>query len=434
MKSIFTSVFLTAFLLSCQSVKEVYDDVYDAAEKPDLIENADGYADYIKDSKGEYKTVTTTTPVFGGYYNNNDQASGLANNQDCDCCDRIHFRNFNHYRFMYSNGYPAYFGQYNYFYPTSYGCNCCDEYSYYGSLYSAYGFYNSMGYWQSYYPWGYSPWGYDPYGYYSYAYGWNNYGWNNNTNNNWWNNNNNNNNNNGSGTTNTSSANHHYGHRGTVYSGSSNTSVYEHTVKVSPIQFEQTTATNTTVFNSVYIESFQNQTITGGTITDSKPLYVNLNDNAVLTDHHSSGINSGHVQTNSLNNVQTTINNDAAVNTVSHVPATSPFVSKYNTGYSAVKNGGTVTNTYSGYDPQRSNDSYAEPMLYQTTNSTENNSGNSTSRSSGNERGTTYNNSYGNTNSSSGGGYEGHRSSGSSGNSGGGTTSGSSRTTSTSRR
>ncbi|MBK9192236.1 MAG: hypothetical protein IPM77_12390 [Crocinitomicaceae bacterium] len=426
MKSIFTPVFLTALLVSCQSVKEVYDDVYDAAEKPVIIENAEGYADYIKDSEGDYKTVTTKTPVFGGYYNNT-QTSNIITEEDCDCCERMRYRNFNHYRFIYSNGYPSYFGQYNYFYPHSFGCNWCDEYSYYGSLYSAYGFYNSMGYWQSYSPWGYSPWGYDPYGYNSYAYGWNNYGWNNNTNNNWWNNNS------GTGTTNTTSGNHHYGHRGTVFSGSSNTSGYEHTIKVSATQFENITVGNTSGLTTGYAETSPVYSDNYKPVVNSKPVSVNTNNN-VISNQNSGVISPVQIQNNSVNNVQTTDN--SVVVTTAHVPATSPFVSKYNTGYTSGKNGVTTqgSTTYSGYDPQRSNVSYTEPMQYQMYNSSENNSGTSTSRSSGNERGSTYNSTYGNTNSGGSGSYEGHRSSGSSGNTGGSTTSGSSRTTSSSRR
>lgn len=426
---------LPAFIfISCQSTKDVYDDVYDAAEKPAIIDNTDGYADYVKDSKGEYKTVTTNSPVFGGYYNQS-QSTGAAEQEECDCCESMRYRNFNHYRFMYSAYYPgSYFG--SSFYRPMYGCDCCEDYSYYGSndwfsfgylgsAYSYYGFYDAWGNWHSYSPFGYSPWGYDPYGYYSYAYGWNNYGWNNNTNNNWWNNNS------GNGTTTSTTGNHYYGHRGTVFSGSSNTSVYEHTVKLTPVEFNQSTVSNSTVINNDYVESSQFNSYNDKPIVDSKPVTVNTQNNIV--SNQNSGLNNAvPLENNSLSNVQTS-NNSVVTTSTSHVPAASPFVSKYNTGYSAVKNGGsaTVTNSYSGYDPQRSNVTYTEPSQYQMYNSSEN-SGTTTSRSSGNERGSSYSGS--GSNSGGGGTYEGHRNSGSSGNSGGSNTGGSSRTTSSSRR
>lgn len=93
---------------------------------------------------------------------NQSQSLSAAEHEECDCCESMRYRNFNHYRFMYSAYYPgSYFG--NSFYRPVYGCDCCEDYSYYGSndwfsfgylgsAYSYYGFYDAWGNWHSYSP------------------------------------------------------------------------------------------------------------------------------------------------------------------------------------------------------------------------------------------------------------------------------------------
>ena len=274
MKKISFIVLLAAVISSCQTTKTVYDDVYEAAVAPEKIDESAGYKDYIKGNEDNYKTVVEDKQnVFGGYYQ--DKAAvepfgtsggnaGVASgyDDDCNCCDPRYNNRSNLYSFSgssYSSNYfpSSYFNNNAY---SSWGfnnnCQCCYDPFYdmhYGNMGMAmmYGYYDYWGSWHGYYP-GSNGYGYyHPYdhhglwSYYGYGnpymnggwYSWNGGGWYNNGfgwNNNSWYNNGYNSGNGGSGGVSepTSPGKHFYGPRGSVATGSSNTTEYAHTVKI----------------------------------------------------------------------------------------------------------------------------------------------------------------------------------------------------------
>lgn len=239
MKTFYFLFPLLGFLASCQMAKNVnyrYDDLYDAAEKKTLADDANGYADLIKDNEKDHEVVIEKprTTAFGGYYPSNTINSNTSNFDDCNCRYRVPR---SPYFYAMPNWVAVSCGM-----NLSYiDCDCNRQFDplfyhtmSFGNAWNLYGYYDYWGGWHPYYPYDM-----DPYGYYSFYYGWTpNYFWYENMNNQYYNNGWPNNNwtwfNNGGITQN--KPNYHYGHRNSTSTSSSNTTVYAHTVKLGEIE------------------------------------------------------------------------------------------------------------------------------------------------------------------------------------------------------
>ncbi|MCG8575441.1 MAG: hypothetical protein MI810_11195 [Flavobacteriales bacterium] len=257
MKKLYLLIAPIAFLASCSGTKQVYDDTYEAAVKPEKSvekENDDlGYQDYIKNYENQYEvevdsstqqtsTKSSYSDLGGSYYSgddiivNNYYGNGYGNG----------YSNFNNgwgganvNVFVYNDPWYRYnrWGWSNYYRPGYYNSWYYDSWNYgwgnpyYGWNAPYYGWNNPYYAWNNpYYGWGnpyyggfYDPWGYNPYWdpwynpYCGYPYN----GWNSPVSNG----------NGGGFTDNTIVDNHYYGHRGGVATESVNTSTYEHTIK-----------------------------------------------------------------------------------------------------------------------------------------------------------------------------------------------------------
>jgi hypothetical protein len=451
MKKYFYLLGILSLTASCGTATYMYDDVYDVAEGKSLTE--EGYTDLIKDNEKDHKVVVDKKDkvTFGGYYPSNNQSSGGTsfssinnNNNNCNCACGLH-GNSNRWRYhqpgwIYNNN------NMNSLWFNNCSCNHWNNnlayhYFSFGNSYNLYGYYDYWGGWNSYYPLGM-----DPYGYYAHLYGWYPYQWNNDNNVIF---------NGGINSYNNSAdnGNHFYGHRNPSSTGSSNTTVYAHTVKedynkpVSSTSLESTTNTITNPFQTngstglsnkplIYHEETAISSNPFGTGVMTEPTKVNQSTKPVSNNTGIATNNSTFVSTQTGNTSLTTTTENS--NTTNHVAASNQFEVKYSTG-TASHAGSIQTTGTQQVDPANQN---AGPTKYYTppvvTNTTSTSSTRSTSRSAN----TTYNSTSSSTNSTHSNTYSGsnstagHRSSTSTTNSGSGTTtnSGGSRTTSTSRR
>lgn len=443
MKKYFYLLGIVSLTASCGTATYMYDDVYDAAEGKSLTE--EGYTDLIKDNEKNHKVVVDKEDkvTFGGYYPSTNQSGGTSfsnrtNNDNCNC-DCWH--NSNQWRYHQ----PGWI----YNHPNSVWFNNCScnhwnnalayHYLSFGNSYNLYGYYDYWGGWHAYYPLGM-----DPYGYYAYQYGWYPYQWYNNNNNGIFN---------GNNVVNTPSntntnGNYFYGHRNPSSTGSSNTTVYAHTVKdvivdqtsvgaENDVQAIFTPFTATTgskqaganTLNTAATVSFGSGVQADVATNENSFKPVSINTNPV------SNTTKPFVSSNQESTGTVTVNTGNAT----HVVASNPFEVKYPVGTASRTVPGQSNNTGYTTDPSSSNSGnttyYPAPVTTggtTTTNSSTTTTTTTTSRRTSTE---TYN--YNSNTNSGSNTTNSHRStptttsggSGSSTNSGGG-----SRSTTTSRR